>query len=309
MVDQPSRRGFALLTVLWLLSTIGVVALAATALGRDEFNAASNRIALERATWIAEGCAAELRAVIADSLRSTEKVPDAQDRLWTRLRSTIETARFSDSTCVVEAEAAGDRLDVNTATPEQLDRLFDAAGIDGDPSSLRDALLDWIDPDDEARPSGAEADWYRVAGRRLPRNAPIADAREITRIKGFEGLASLERFISTEDPQISVATAPPTVLAAVPAFSPAIVDRILQLRAANRPINDLSIVLAGVPESDADSAMARFPEILRVTTLVPPVWIVTVKAAIRPTAPAIELEQRLARNGSGPIVMRTRVTP
>ena len=309
MADGRVRHGFALITVLWVLSTIGVVALGAAALGRDEFNASANRIALERAWWQAEGCAAEIRSVIGDSLAPLADVPGAQDHLWRAMDRVIANVSLDDSTCVVASEPTGNRLDVNAATDEELDRLFDALGVTGDASRLRDALHDWIDADSEPRPNGAEADWYRAQQRRLPRNGPLADAREITRIRGFEDLSSIEPFISIEDPRICVATAPAIVLAAIPAFSPAIVDHILDMRAAGEPINDLSVVLDGVPESDADSAIARFPEIQQLTTLDPDAWILTVRAAIRPGAPVVSVEQRLVRNGSRAVVVRTRVSP
>jgi hypothetical protein len=99
------------------------------------------------------------------------------------------------------------------------------------------------------------------------------------------------------------------VLAAVPAFAPSIVDHILDMRANNELITDVSVVLAGVPESDADSAIARFPEIERAVVLDPEAWTITVRAAIRTTTPVATLEQRIERNGSAIIVVRTKESP
>lgn len=306
---EPCRRGgFALITVLWLLSTIGVVAIAATASGRDEFDAAANRIALEREFWQAQGCASRIQSAIADSLVAAGDELGASNRVWRSVGEIVAATSPGDSVCSVGVEAAGSRLDANTATGEELDRLFDALRL-SEGAALRDALLDWIDPDSEPRTLGAETEWYLAQGRPLPRNGPLASPRELTRVRGFEQLASAERFVSVEDPRIYIGAAPPEVLASIPAFSPAIVDHILQMRADGRPIDDLILVLDGVPQSDADSALARFPEIRRVTSLDPEAWTLTIRAAIRPDAPALTLEQRIERNGDRTLVARTRVLP
>ncbi len=133
MDERLARRGFALITVLAVLAAIGGVALAATSLGRDEFNASMNRIALERAWWAAEGCAAQIQSVVADSLVAAGDEPGAQDAVWRALDRVIGTVRLSDTSCTFDAEATGSRLDVNTATEEELDRLFEALGLGGSP--------------------------------------------------------------------------------------------------------------------------------------------------------------------------------
>jgi len=51
------RRGFALHVVLWIILVAGLVALVASVVGRDEFDAAANRLAMERAHWSAVACA------------------------------------------------------------------------------------------------------------------------------------------------------------------------------------------------------------------------------------------------------------
>ncbi len=81
------------------------------------------------------------------------------------------------------------------------------------------------------------------------------------------------------------------------------------MRASGEAINELSDVLADVPQTDVDSAMARFPEIQSLTTLDPDGWLVTIQATIRSSSAAIVVEKLLEREGSRPVVTRTRILP
>jgi hypothetical protein len=57
----------------------------------------------------------------------------------------------------------------------------------------RDALLDWIDSDDDPRPFGAERAWYHDAHRPRPRNAELAHLNEIYLVRGFSNFDSTTR--------------------------------------------------------------------------------------------------------------------
>ncbi len=50
---------------------------------------------------------------------------------------------------------------------------------------IADAILDWIDPDDTQRPSGAERNWYSAArARRLPTQRPLKQLSELLFVRG-----------------------------------------------------------------------------------------------------------------------------
>ena len=62
-----------------------------------------------------------------------------------------------------------------------LGALFEARGVEADPT---DAILDWLDPDDEPRPNGAESDYY--AALDVPyacKNGPMDSIEELLLIK------------------------------------------------------------------------------------------------------------------------------
>ncbi|MDB4949022.1 MAG: hypothetical protein JWM27_1671, partial [Gemmatimonadetes bacterium] len=54
---RDSRRGFALLAVLWILVGAAALGLAVALSGRSAVAAAQNRVDLARARWAAAGCA------------------------------------------------------------------------------------------------------------------------------------------------------------------------------------------------------------------------------------------------------------
>jgi general secretion pathway protein K len=61
--------------------------------------------------------------------------------------------------------------------------LFELRGAEEDPT---DAIMDWIDPDDETRPNGAESDYYN--GLEIPyacKNAPMDSVEELLLVKGI----------------------------------------------------------------------------------------------------------------------------
>ncbi len=307
------RSGFALLTVLCVMTIASSIALAATLVGRDAFTAERNRIQLERAWWRAAGCAARARAALDAELSAGALVPGGQTRTWRSLDQAIAGAPvLAAAGCTVSLEAAGTRLDVNAATPEQIERALVAAGIVDRGLELRDALLDWLDADDETRPSGAEEVWYLAQHRPLPANGPLSSTRELSRIRGFEAPADAEAFaavISTDAGRISIPNASAAALSTVPGFTPAVVQRILDLRAGGQPIYDLLQVVGTVPSSDASEMMNHYPEITRLTTLDPDAWILTSRARADSGAAEVRIEQRLLRNGSRVVAARTRVMP
>jgi hypothetical protein len=102
-----SRRGFALITVLWLITSLAVVvglSMAGTRVGNQ---ATINRIALERGRWAAEGCLAILQGRWA-----TKRWLDS---------ATIDLGR--GVRCRWSMQDPSARVNLNTADPEILRAL------------------------------------------------------------------------------------------------------------------------------------------------------------------------------------------
>jgi type II secretory pathway component PulK len=304
-IARVRRRGFVLITVLWVLVAASVAALAGALSGRESFDAGRNRVSAARAYWRAQGCAEKARYAV-DALLRTASAGQVRDSVWRSLDSLVaQTTGSGDAECSHSLEAAGSRLDANAAGEGQLLRLFAVLGID-DVAGHVDALLDWIDEDDAPRSSGVESSWYGQAARIPPRNAHLGSVAELQHVRGFEG-SSIESVIDVEPGRISIATASPTVLAAVPGFTPEARQRVAEWRAERRQISNLLVFAASLSSQSADSIVAYFPEISRVATLDPDAWIIRgVARSGLPTVSSV-VELRLVRADERAAVARRRV--
>lgn len=238
-----SRRGFALLTVLWLLALLGMLAAACAALARRGAETTHNRAVLTRAGWALEACVEILLARYADdpTAHSVDTV-DLGREAWCRLS--------------LEDEAA--KLDLNLADERALRVVL---GSD----SLVDALMDWRDADDQPRPLGAEAGWYRTEGRRLPRNAPLADVAELAYLRGFDSASVMraESFLTSSGrEQINLNTAPSTVLATLPGASDEMVGVVLRRRVLGRPLANAAELLSLLTPPARESIENRYDDFL-----------------------------------------------
>jgi general secretion pathway protein K len=149
-------RGVALVTVLWVLALLVVMAAAVTANSRTDVEMARNLLDTAKARLAAESA---IRLVILDMLRGSDEgllYGSGAVVRWEIDGLPVEVAVFDE---------AG-RIDLNGAPRVLLDGLMIAAGVAGDRrEAVVDAILDWRDPDDLRRLAGAEDRDYESAGR------------------------------------------------------------------------------------------------------------------------------------------------
>jgi general secretion pathway protein K len=298
-----------MITVLWVMTVAAIVAAAGALAGRNAVNAATNRAHLQRAFWAATGCIARVESAI-DVVLGTAKSYEEAAELWRVLdRSALSIASVDASDCAVRLEAAGTRLDMNAASEEMLERLFVALGMNDSAASLASALADWRDSDDVPHPLGAERDWYAAQRRELPRNGTLADVRELARVRGFEALATFDSVLTAEPGRVSLATASATVLRAVPGITAESADEIVSLQRAGTPLSDVSAIVGRVSRSSADSILARYADIARVTTPDPDAWLLTVRATVGAPPVTVTLTHRLLRDAKRAVVSESRSDP
>jgi hypothetical protein len=277
--------------------------MAAALAGRDAVLAGSSRVELERARWLALGC--ERRAVAAIDVVLREAATDAEAALdWRTLPAQIAASPLLVA-CDLRAEAAGTKLDVNTASDEMIDALLTATNAPLDNSSLVDALDDWRDSDDVVRAGGAERAWYESQGRPAPRNGPLADVRELARVRGFENLTAIDTLFTTDPGRISLATAPVGVLMAVPGITRETADAIVARQIAGLPLENLLDIVGSISDASAETLATRFPDAARVTTADPDAWLLTVRLTRGRPAVTAMLTWRVIRVGRRCAVART----
>ena len=299
----PQRRGFVMLTILWIITIAAIVTTGAALVGRHAVMEGAARVALERGRWEALGCERRVVAAIDVALGSAPTLDDAT-KLWRILPSAVLGSPLV-ARCNVSLDAAGTRLDANDAPDEMIVNLLDAIGLEADAPQLAEALEDWIDPDDDVRPSGAERGWYETAGRIVPRNGPLADVREMRRIRGFDAIGGLDSVFATERGRVSLATAPVSVLMAVPGITRETAEQIVTLQQLGTPPSDLREVLGSVSRASAAALESRYADAARATTPDPDAWVVRVRASRGDPAVAVKLEWRLIRTGRRCLVVAT----
>ena len=158
-----NRRGFVLLSMLWVVVLLSGVAFGVMERTRVETTAHRNRIIEARAAWGRSACQQILEARFAEHAGPLVLDPiDLGRRAW----------------CRATLVPIVGLVDLNRSAGPVLRSVI---GQD----SLVAALLDWIDADSNARVGGSENPWYRSAQRRLPRNGPVASVDELEWVRGF----------------------------------------------------------------------------------------------------------------------------
>jgi type II secretory pathway component PulK len=111
------ERGFALLAVLWLVVLLSGLAATTVVGARTAASTTSNRVALTRARWAAEGCLAVTLAHLDSALRASPEVP---------LPAPGSLSYANAAACAATTFDLATRLNSDSATRDMLAR-FDSA--------------------------------------------------------------------------------------------------------------------------------------------------------------------------------------
>jgi type II secretory pathway component PulK len=292
-----------MLTTMWLLTVGGTMTIGFALVGRVAVDTAMNRVNLERARWATTGCARRVQSAI-DLALSGAPNNQAAAEVWRSLHTAIDASGLL-SGCDVALEAAGDRLDLNALSEESMSRLASAVVGVEHADEMADAFGDWRDTDSVTRPLGAEREWYAARGRVLPANGPFDDARELGLVRGFETFSIFDSLVSTEPGRVSLASAPATVLLAIPGISRELAERIVERRRTT-PVLDLADMSSSISEAAAAELQQRYADASRLTTPDPDAWLLTVRATIGMIPVTSTLQWRVVRAGRQARILRAQ---
>jgi general secretion pathway protein K len=287
-----NRRGFALLTAIWLVIAIAAVALQFSLDARER-----------RLLGINTADRGQGRAAATGALNATQAVMDAALRqgpgsdgaaaagfrradAWLDSDSLFSRTIFIDSIPVeVLAHDLGTRLNVNLVTEEQLRNFLGFALQDFSTSDhLAQAILDWRDADTIPRPSGAEKDLYIKEERlALPSNQPFREIRELQNVEGMTPAiyAKISPYLTVRgDGRVNINEADTLVLRAVPGMTDRIFAFIVAMRSMGRRITGVQQIIslagqtgggrggAGIPTTEqTDLANTTTVDVLQVELL------------------------------------------
>ena len=240
------ERGVALVLTLLILTLLVVTGLEMNRAVRVEATLAENFRDLTQASCIAQSGVEIARALIQDDDPSY----DGPDERWAQFEIlAVHSARFFP-----EGYFSGRILDenskfnpngmvdangnLNLKKKEQMERLL---LLLAHPADWTDALLDWLDADDQPRPRGAEKEFYlSKKNPHLPKNGPLDSLDELLLIKGVtpsmlygeEGKEGLLNYLTVQsNGRININTASlPVLMSLSPKIDQAMARTVLTYR-------------------------------------------------------------------------------
>ena len=226
-----NRRGFALIAVLLVLAVVGVIGAEFAYSMRLEATSVRSFKDTLIGAHLAEAAVEQAIREIAGDVAFVATDDDGALTFYTRDRVALKRLPRTNVPLgvgqftyrVTDEES---RLNLNAATPDRVERLLQALGVDKiERDTINDSIQDWRDANEEHRLNGAESEEYLQ--RPLPyrsKNAALDSITELLQIKGvtpaiFQGTAGkpgLAAYVTVKSPgQVNVNTAPCIVLKAL----------------------------------------------------------------------------------------------
>jgi general secretion pathway protein K len=255
------QRGLALITALLIVALVATVA-AFVALNQQlwlrQMENVSDRV---RTDYLRRGALSWAAIVLADDARN-----NSTDHLGETWAQKLPPLPVEGGTILIAAEDAQGRFNLNNLwrnnAPSAADigifqRLLASLAID---SSLSEALVDWMDPDAQTRPGGAEdIEYLNFEPPYRAGNLPLTSVDELRLVRGFssEVVESLRPYVTVlpKAADININTASPKLVAAlVSGLSESAAEQILAERVQN-PFKDKAAFTSRLP------AGAKPPEV------------------------------------------------
>jgi general secretion pathway protein K len=217
-VTADGRNGIILVTVLWLVALLAILAVAASV----TFRSFSGVIAVERERLQADGLLTAGLEVAGGLVASAgQDVP---------LNDVQSTAKLATGLVQLRLNDEGGRIDIGQAPAELLTGLMRAAGAPN-PDGLAKQIIDWRD-DHGAAPANGAAN----GGDAKPAAAAFSDVRQLVQIPGMrpEWVAAAAPLATVfGNATINPLTAPPAVIAALPGMTEDRIASFLNARQIN----------------------------------------------------------------------------
>jgi general secretion pathway protein K len=233
---RKGERGIALLAVMMGIALMTLLVMDFTTSAALGYLSAANQANELRAYYLARSAvgvglgllAEDSRMKVASQTAAATTTPqgasDSLNDIWaapfppmgvdggTVQLSIVDEARKLDLNQLVNPQNG----QMNPDFAATLERLFTIVGVSPD---LVPAIADWIDPDSNQLPGGAELDYYmRLIPPYAPRNGPMPTIGDLRLIKGVDEATfqRLRPFLTTApELQVNINTASPQVIASL----------------------------------------------------------------------------------------------
>jgi general secretion pathway protein K len=236
-----SRKGIALLLVLWVLTILMVIVLSFSFMARTEtLSTLSFREGVEK-KFLAE---AGIQRGIVEIFYSKQNLALEGSDLW-KTDGTSYLDQMGEGSYTVRITDESGKIDLNTLNDSSgilFKNLLVNSGVKNeDADAIADSVLDWKDADDLIRLHGAESDHYMsLPNPYKAKNANFDTVEELLLVKGVTPeilYGNSERrgiidflTIYSKMTAININAAPKEILTAVPGITPEIADVIIDYR-------------------------------------------------------------------------------
>lgn len=213
MNSLSSARGYALVSVLWLIVLLTGITAAYHAQARVEARLLTTALQRAQAGALAE---AGIWIAVREHFSATLTAQDRSSR-------TTRTVDVEGTGVAVTIADASGLINLNAAPPELFAAVLAArSGLDAaEQAAVVDAILDWRDSDSTRNPAGAEdQDYAALKTTHGAKDAPFATVDELRLVRGmtpaaYRGIAPAFTTIGSSA-RVNTAAAPPEVLAVLP---------------------------------------------------------------------------------------------
>lgn len=247
-----SEEGIALLFVLWVLTILMVIVLSFSYATRTEtYSTLSFKEGIENKFLAEAGIERGIMELFYRNMYRDQDVILEGREVW-KVDGTPFTGQLGGGNYTVGIIDESGKIDINNLTDLSgiiLKSLLMNSGVQEEAANtIVDSILDWRDPDDLYRTSGAESDYYMTLPNPYKaKNANFDTLEELLLVKGMTpailyGSAEKKGIIDfitiySNSPMISANAAPKEVLTAIPGITPEIADVIISSRGEKKITN------------------------------------------------------------------------
>lgn len=178
-MPRHRQRGIAFLIVLWVIALVSVLMGSFAVIARTENLQARHLLDSTRARYAAEAGINLAAYALRRNQPDKRWVPDGRPYKFS----------FNGADLTIKVNDESGKIDVNAATPEQLQQLFKSVGGMDEQKAQEMAarVQDWRDPDNLVTPNGAEEADYEQAGLAYgPANDPFTTVGELQQVMGMD---------------------------------------------------------------------------------------------------------------------------
>ncbi len=177
-----NQHGFALATVLGLLTLFFLVAVALGQVARLQLKTAARQAERVKAYYLARAGLARAQYELTRLWAQGDPYRARADGSWQNWNTPEGVVSFA-------VQDENGKLNINRMSPMILERALQGLGLDKKRLlTVRDSLLDWVDKDGVPRQDGAEDEYYLTRKPPYrPRNQAFESPAEITAVRGVDG--------------------------------------------------------------------------------------------------------------------------